>query len=119
MMAKSIAVAIPFFTAGIALADSGALVQNSGDLVLIFCRILGVMFWAAIAVSVVMALWAAFEYVTANGDEEKIMKAKKALFYAACGVIAALLAYGFPDLVASVFGQTYQNCTVVSSSIIM
>ena len=75
------------------------------------------MFRVAIVVSIIMVLWAAYEYVTANGDEEKITKAKKAILYAACGIVAALLAYGFPDLVASVFGHTYQNCTAVSTSI--
>jgi hypothetical protein len=73
------------------------------------------LFWALIAVSIIMAMWAAYEYITANGEEEKITTARRALLYAACGIIVALIARGAPCLIETIFNQP---CTIVSSSIV-
>jgi hypothetical protein len=52
-----------------------------------------------------MVIWAAYLYLTARDDAEQVTEAKKALFYAALGIVAALLARGFPVLVASIFSN--------------
>ena len=61
------------------------------------------MFGVLIFVSVIMVMWAAYLYLTARDDAEQVTEAKKALFYAALGIVAALLARGFPMLVGSIF----------------
>jgi len=77
------------------------------------CNVFNVMFGILISVSIIMILWAAYLYVTARDDAEQITSAKKSIFYAALGIIAALLAKGFPLIVASVFpngAQGVQGC---------
>ena len=43
--------------------------------------------------AVLAVLYAAFIYITARGDEDKVGTAKKALLYAAIGIAIVLLAY--------------------------
>ena len=69
----------------------------------LWCPIIGIFFWVVIALSVIMALWAAYTYVTASDDTEKTTKARKILTYAVIGIIVALIANGFPALVGSLF----------------
>lgn len=71
-----------------------------------WCPIIGIFFWVVISLSVIMALWAAFTYVTASDDTEKTGKARKILTYAVIGIVVALVAGGFPALVGSVFNVT-------------
>ncbi|OGZ33958.1 MAG: hypothetical protein A2Y98_00590 [Candidatus Portnoybacteria bacterium RBG_19FT_COMBO_36_7] len=52
-------------------------------------------------VGIFVILYAAFLYMTAAGDEEKIGKAKRAFIYGLVGVGVAILAFGIWELVAS------------------
>lgn len=49
------------------------------------------IFWV---LAVVFLIWAAFLFLTAGGEEEKITKAKKIILYAVIAGIVALLATG-------------------------
>src|SRR3989344_642074 len=46
-------------------------------------------------IAVLMILFAAFTYLTAAGNEEKVKKARDSIIYAAVAVAVALLAVGF------------------------
>jgi uncharacterized membrane protein len=70
----------------------------------VLCPTFSFMFWILIAVSIIMVMWAAFEYATAGDDTEKTTKARKTLTWAAVGIAVALLAKGFPTLIGSVYG---------------
>ena len=59
-----------------------------------------------IAISIIMVVMAAFQYVTAGDDTEKTSKARRTLTYSAIGIVVALIAYGFPQIVANVFPRT-------------
>lgn len=59
-----------------------------------FGRIIGVL-------GVIVILYAAFLYMVAGGDEEKIATAKKTLIAGVIGVALAIIAYGIIGLVAS------------------
>ena len=52
-------------------------------------------------VGILIILYAAFMYMTAAGDEEKIGKAKRTFIYGLVGVGIAILAFGIWELVAS------------------
>jgi cell division protein FtsW (lipid II flippase) len=93
--------AIPVFAQSIA---------NTAQVHTQICNVFIWMFWVLIAVSVIMILWAGYLYVTARDDAEQTTEAKKAIFYAALGILAALLARGFPSVVAGIFSQTAQGC---------
>jgi len=89
-------------------ATSGATspITDETDLQQLMCNIIGWFFWIVITVSVIMVLVAAFNYVTAGDDTEKTSKARRTLTYAAVGIAVALLAAGFPRIIASVFPNT-------------
>ena len=71
----------------------------------IFCPIVDWMFWILISVSIIMIMYAAYIYLTAGDDTEKVHKATKTITYAAIAVIVALIAKGFKSLVGSIFGS--------------
>lgn len=85
---------------GLTLSGVGD-VQNK-----LLCPVIDTMFWILITLSAVMVLWAAYMYVTAQDDSEKVSKAHKTIMYAAAAVVVALLAKGFPALIFSIFPST-------------
>ena len=50
-------------------------------------------------IAVLMILFAAFTYLTAAGNEEKVKKARDSIIYAAVAVAVALLAVGFEQII--------------------
>lgn len=78
-------------------------VTDAADLSELLCSIVGWFFWIVIVISIIMILFSAYTYVTARDDQEKTSKARKTLTYAAVGIAVALIAGGFPTLIASVF----------------
>lgn len=111
------------FTAGFARADNNIqtaptnIITTPSEVVALLCTIFNWMFWFLIVISSIMVLVAGYTYATSNGDSEKVQKATKTITYAALGVVAALLAKVFPEIVGSLFGLTVNVCAVSSSSI--
>ena len=62
------------------------------------------LFGILLILGVIMMLYAAFLYMTAAGDEEKVGKAKKALLYGLIGIGIALLSYAAISFVTSIIG---------------
>jgi hypothetical protein len=78
---------------------------NSGESVLdSICVVLNYLFTAAIILSIALILIAAFRYITASGDPEKLKSAHKTLMYVAIGIAVAILARTIPVIVASFLG---------------
>lgn len=66
----------------------------------VLCNVMAYFFWIVIIISVIMVLFAAFTYATARDNQEKTSRARNTLTYAAIGIIVALLAYGFPQVIS-------------------
>ncbi|HUC02192.1 MAG TPA: hypothetical protein VMA75_04845 [Candidatus Paceibacterota bacterium] len=81
-------------------------VQNATDIGNLLCNIISWFIWFVIIISVLMAVFAAYEYATAGDDTEKTAKGRKTLTYAAIGVLIALIATGVPAIVVSLLGET-------------
>jgi uncharacterized membrane protein len=62
------------------------------------------MFMILMVVGTIMVLVAAYLYLTAGGDSEKVSKATKTITYAAVAIIVAILARSFPVIVGAVVG---------------
>lgn len=62
------------------------------------------IFYILTFVAVIMLLYAAFLYITAGDDEEKVKKAKNIIIYAVIGLMIALLANGVPTLLRTIIG---------------
>ncbi|MBM3256931.1 MAG: hypothetical protein FJY98_01205 [Candidatus Liptonbacteria bacterium] len=61
------------------------------------------VFLFLIAISILMILVAAYYYMTAQGNSEKVSKGHKTITWAAVGIMVALLAKGVPAIVRSIF----------------
>jgi hypothetical protein len=81
-------------------------INNATQIQTLLCTIITWFIWIVILVSVIMVVWAAFTYVTAGDDAEKVATGRKTLTYAAVGIIVALCAAGFPAIVQSLFGSS-------------
>lgn len=69
------------------------------------------MFWILMSVAVIMIMWAAYLYATAQDDAEQASQARRTIFYAAIAIIVALLAEGFPLVIANIFSVSgVQGC---------
>jgi len=81
-------------------------VQNTTDIQNLLCNFVSWFIWVVILVSVIMIVYAAFEYATAGDDTEKVATGRKTITYAAVGVVVALCAAGLPYVVESLFGSS-------------
>ncbi len=61
------------------------------------------MFWILLVFAIIMALVAAYRYLTSSGDPEKVTQANKTLMYAAIAAAVAVIAFGLPRLIWSFF----------------
>lgn len=72
----------------------------------LFCVIINWLFYLLLVAAVVFVLIAAFRYLTAAGDPEKVKAAGNTLLYAAIAVVVALIAKGIPFIAATFVGGT-------------
>ncbi len=72
----------------------------------LFCVIINWLFYLLLVAAVVFVLIAAFRYLTAAGDPEKVKAAGNTLLYAAIAVVVALLAKGIPIIASTFVGGT-------------
>lgn len=70
----------------------------------IICVAINWIFWFLIVLTIIFVLVAAFRYLTASGDPEKVKSASRTLLYAAIAVVVALIAKGLPLIVSSFIG---------------
>jgi Type IV secretion system pilin len=89
---------------GVSAPVSG--ISSIGAVQSTLCQVVNWMFYLLIVFAVVMVLVAAFKYLTAAGDPEKVKSASHTLLYAAVAVIVAIIAKAFPSLIGSFIGQS-------------
>jgi len=70
----------------------------------IICTIINWVFWLLIVLTIIFVLVAAFKYLTAAGDPEKVKAAGSTLLYAAIAVVVALIAKGLPMIISTFIG---------------
>lgn len=64
------------------------------------------MFYFLIILAVIFVVVAAYRYLTAAGDPEKVKSANKTLLYAAIALLVGILARAIPSLVGSIVGTS-------------
>jgi hypothetical protein len=75
------------------------------------CIVFSWLFYFLIALAVIFIVIAAFKYLTAAGNPEKVGSAGQTLLYAAIAVGVALLARAIPNIVSSFLGAgTLSSC---------
>ena len=107
-MIKSLAVlAVVSFSPALAQLTATSPVRSVNDAkIKILCVFRNWIFTIALVVSVILTLYAAFAYMTSEGNEEKVKTATKSLQYVAVGIAVAILAAGIPYIVGNFFNLT-------------
>lgn len=90
----------PPVTAPSTINNIGQITGQAG----VVCTIINWIFWLLIVLTIIFVLVAAFRYLTAAGDPEKVKAAGSTLLYAAVAVVVALLAKGLPLIVSTFIG---------------
>lgn len=93
-------------TAGITLLPLFAFAQPRSvqDLINLTCKVVGWFETLIFAVAIIMILVAAFQFLTAGGNEEKVATARKSLIWGVVGIAVALFARVAKQFVASALG---------------
>ncbi len=73
------------------------------------CTILNWVFTVLLILGILFVIVAAFRYLTASGDPEKVKKANHTLIYAAVAIFVGILAKAVPVVVASLINVTLPN----------
>lgn len=113
--AKSITASMGLFSFTISALAASATppppITKVQGLIDLMCNVFGWMFYALIALAIIMVVLAGFNYVTADGEAEKVSKANKMILYAAVGIAVALLAKGIPLIVGDFLGANTLGLT--------
>lgn len=87
------------------VADAAnSIISTTKGVQFLFCDIITWMIWFLLAISVIMVIVAAFQYVTAGNNAEQATKGRHTLTYAVIGIAIVLVATGVPALVANFLG---------------
>ncbi|MEK7554819.1 MAG: hypothetical protein AAB518_02450 [Patescibacteria group bacterium] len=62
------------------------------------------MYTLFFVIAAIMIVWAAFNYLTSGGDEEKVEKAKKGFIYAIVAIAVAIVSASVKVVVANILG---------------
>ena len=76
-------------------------VNVAGGIPGLLCNIAESIFTLALIAAVIAFLVAAFYYLTAAGNEQRVSRAKETLTYVVFGVVVAFLAWGATFIIAS------------------
>ena len=81
-------------------------INSVGGVLNLLCVVFGWAFYFLIVLAVIFVIVAAFKYLTAAGDPEKVKSAGSTLLYAAIAIGVALLARAVPLVVGAFLNTT-------------
>jgi len=79
-------------------------INDMGSIVELVETLVNWFFWILMAVAVFMLLFAAFNWLTSAGNEEKVTSARKMLIWAIVGIIIALISKGLIEVIKNLVG---------------
>jgi membrane-associated HD superfamily phosphohydrolase len=107
--------ALPLVMPLLALAQVGgaptARITNITGVLCAINTVVNWLFFILIAVAVVFVIIAAFKYLTAGGDPEKVKSANHTLIYVVVAIVVAIIAKAIPLLVGSFFNISWTKTT--------
>lgn len=83
--------------------DLNVQVVQASDTVRLITNITNMLLGAVAGVALVALIWSGYQYLSARGQPEKIVQAKRAGTYALIGLSISILAYFIVDLVAGIW----------------
>ena len=104
-IAASVAIlSIPVLVGAVTVVPLPTNVSTVGPLLDKVCSIINLLFTVLLIVAVIFILLAAFTYLTAGGDPEKVKKASSQVLYAVVAVVVATFAKIIPIVVSNFLG---------------
>jgi len=106
MKGKNIKILIKSAIPGIVLIlplTAFADVTSLSDVQKVLERVAGFLYTIFFIVAAIFIIVGAFTFLTAQGDEEKVTKAKKMIMYAVVAIVVALLATSVKVIVSALF----------------
>ncbi|MBI3589314.1 MAG: hypothetical protein HY093_02780 [Candidatus Liptonbacteria bacterium] len=94
---------------------AGSDIKNLCGVVALIERIANVLLVVLIILAVIFVIMAAFKYLTAGGDAEKVSAANKQILYAAIAVAVGLLARAVPFIVQSIIANGVDCAQAISN----
>ncbi len=76
----------------------------------LICTVVNWLFTFLIVLTILFIIVAAFIYVTAGGDPEKVRGATGWIIYAVVAIVIAVLAKGIPLIIGSFLGASFTGC---------
>ncbi len=113
LLAMQLVMPLLVLAAPAGLPDPGAPTTNINSLCGVIDLIKTISNWMIfflITLAVIFVIMAAFKYLTAGGDAEKVSKANSQIIYAAVAVAVGLLAYAVPAIVKAFLLSGDQSC---------
>ena len=98
-------VSAPALTLAVTIEEPTTVVTSIEGVVDILNFVLRIFYTVFFIIAAIFLILAAFSYLTAGGEEEKIKKAKDQLIYAIVAIAVALVAVGVRGIVSSVLSQ--------------
>lgn len=92
------------------LASAADVPKNVCDIFNLVRQLAQYLLVLLIILAVVFVIMAAFKYVTASGDAEKVKTANRQILYAVVAIVVGLFAAVLPTIVSSVVGGTIEDC---------
>ena len=101
----------PVLASAVGIQTPNPGVTNVGSLLDRICSLTDIFFTTLLILSIVFVMIAAFRYLTAGGDPEKVEGANKQILYAAVAIIIALFARSVPVVIVQfVSSSTFTGC---------
>ena len=83
----------------VGFADNDSGVASITDILNVLQRAANWFLAIVLVLAIIIFVYVGFTFMTAEGDAERIGKAKKMFFWAIIGLIVALLSYGLRELI--------------------
>lgn len=97
---------LPLLVIAQAPPPTPTVITSYGDVIRVINIIGNWMFGLLLALAAIFIIYAAFLYLTAAGDEDKIKQAKNIIIYAIIAIAVSILARGIVVVVQSLLGTT-------------
>lgn len=102
---------LPVFASAVGVQKPPTTIGKFEDLLDKVCTLTDYMFTLLLILSIFFVILAAFQYLTAGGDPEKVEGANKQILYAAVAIVIALFARAVPNVIYSFMGSgTFNGC---------
>ena len=88
---------------GVKSAQGEGVGEAASDPQTLVKQFVNIFLFAVGALSVIMLIWGGIRYTTSAGDSNKVTAAKNTVLYAIVGLVIAILAYAFVNMVIDKF----------------